>query len=666
MSSGVAVAAHEPETRHARRADRWLAAAAALAALAAVWQLVTLGRIVAARLTYPGDLEWMEGGQLYHAHRVLHGEALYGPPADGFLPFIYGPMHPWLLAGVGRVVGLDYASGRLVSVVCIALAGAVLAREVWRHAGRGALGAVLGLVAAGTVAAGFPATGGWYDLVRNDSLAIALPVLAAALAADPARLGGRGRTFAVAALLAAGVLTRQTDLAFAAWIGLFALATDRRAGLRICLLTAALVGGVSLALQLGSDGWYLTWLTLPSRHPLQLGVLREARAVVLGVAPYLVLVPLLAVVLVRRRWLSRRGALWLGMLAAATAASLVPFLKVGRYVNDLVPLVVLAGPVTLILALDMLHGLDRTGTPRAARRARTGRIALVGGAAVLLASLAYGPGPYVPDAAERRATDRLNAYVAALDGGVVSPDDPFLAVRNGQDDPQAHVQAHDDAVAAGLPGTELERFVAASHARWVLVDPQDAGMVRRADWFRQEPAATPGATPTLTGRETTLSVTYRRVDRRDRRVVFDFESAGADGGWEATGDAFGEIDVPLDAAAAGTRNARGDRLASSGGDASGHPAEGSLTSPPFALAGSHVGLLVGGGRGAGTRVELVVAGAVVARASGDDTAALRYVAWDVSAWRGQQARLRLVDEAAGAWGYVQCDQVETFSLATAR
>jgi hypothetical protein len=39
------------------------------------------------------------------------------------------------------------------------------------------------------------------------------------------------------------------------------------------------------------------------------------------------------------------------------------------------------------------------------------------------------------------------------------------------------------------------------------------------------------------------------------------------------------------------------------------------------------------------------------------------VARDLSAWRGQQARLRLVDEAAVRWGHGQRDQVETFSLA---
>jgi hypothetical protein len=325
--------------------------------------------------------------------------------------------------------------------------------------------------------------------------------------------------------------------------------------------------------------------------------------------------------------------------------------------------VVLAGPVTLILALDLLAGLDRAGSPGAAGLSRLGRVAMFAGAAMLLAVLAWNPDRYVPDAAQRRAADRLNDYVAALDGGVISPDDSFLAPHNGHDDVQAHVVAHDDAVAAGLTGAELERFVAASHARWVLVDPQDAGEVRRADWFVVEPGGTPGAPHTLTGRDTAPSITLRRVDRRDRRVVFDFESSGAGRGWEATGDAFTRAGVALDAAPPGTRNTRGDRLASSGGDRTTRNAQGSLTSPPFALAGSHVGLLVGGGRGSATRVELVVAGNVVARASGEDASALRYVAWDVSAWQGQQARIRLIDEATGRWGYVQCDQVETFSLA---
>jgi hypothetical protein len=60
---------------------------------------------------------------------------------------------------------------------------------------------------------------------------------------------------------------------------------------------------------------------------------------------------------------------------------------------------------------------------------------------------------------------------------------------------------------------------------------------------------------------------------------------------------------------------RGDGLAGSGDDPPGHRAEGSLTSPPFTLVGNHVGLPVGGGRGSGTRAELVVGGSVVALAA---------------------------------------------------
>ena len=40
-----------------------------------VWQF-------ALRVGYPFDLEWMEGGMLLHADRVLKGEGIYVPPSQ--------------------------------------------------------------------------------------------------------------------------------------------------------------------------------------------------------------------------------------------------------------------------------------------------------------------------------------------------------------------------------------------------------------------------------------------------------------------------------------------------------------------------------------------------------------------------------------------------------
>src|SRR5712691_1385298 len=81
--------------------------------------LVNLGFAFARRLAYPYDLEWMEGGMLVHAWRLMHGETIYPAPSVDFIPYLYTPGYPALLAGLGKVFGLGYALGRAVSAVSL-------------------------------------------------------------------------------------------------------------------------------------------------------------------------------------------------------------------------------------------------------------------------------------------------------------------------------------------------------------------------------------------------------------------------------------------------------------------------------------------------------------------------------------------------------------------
>ncbi|MFS0700317.1 GH32 C-terminal domain-containing protein [Cellulomonas sp. 179-A 4D5 NHS] len=62
-------------------------------------------------------------------------------------------------------------------------------------------------------------------------------------------------------------------------------------------------------------------------------------------------------------------------------------------------------------------------------------------------------------------------------------------------------------------------------------------------------------------------------------------------------------------------------------------------------------------RAAEATVNLVVDGEVVRTATGQDSEALDWVAWDVRELAGRQARLRVVDSVSGGWGHVLADQV---------
>ncbi len=82
---------------------------------------------------------------------------------------------------------------------------------------------------------------------------------------------------------------------------------------------------------------------------------------------------------------------------------------------------------------------------------------------------------------------------------------------------------------------------------------------------------------------------------------------------------------------------------------------GTLTSAPFTITAPQLSFLVGGGSSDKTRVELVVNGAAVLRASGKNTETMARVTWDLTPFSGKQAMLRIVDEASGGWGHINVD-----------
>src|ERR1700687_1325566 len=96
----------------------------------ALWQIITIARVFWSRISYPMDLGWLEGALLYQAYRFMHGHPLSGPPARGFLPFCDPPLYHAVVGVVGWLFGLDYWTGRAVSIGCFVLACAVTAGEV--------------------------------------------------------------------------------------------------------------------------------------------------------------------------------------------------------------------------------------------------------------------------------------------------------------------------------------------------------------------------------------------------------------------------------------------------------------------------------------------------------------------------------------------------------
>ncbi len=140
-------------------------------------------------------------------------------------------------------------------------------------------------------------------------------------------------------------------------------------------------------------------------------------------------------------------------------------------------------------------------------------------------------------------------------------------------------------------------------------------------------------------------------------VVADFEQANY-AGWTVQGEAFGNTPV---VGAVGNQlpvaGFAGKCLVNSfhGGD----DARGELLSPVFTIERDYVNFLLGGGMGEGVCVALEVGGKRVYETRPVvESETLQWYSWDVKAYRGQQARVRIIDNQRGGWGHILVDQIE--------
>lgn len=152
-------------------------------------------------------------------------------------------------------------------------------------------------------------------------------------------------------------------------------------------------------------------------------------------------------------------------------------------------------------------------------------------------------------------------------------------------------------------------------------------------------------------------------------ITWDFET-GDLGGWNRTGNAFDYQPTYGDNPTArgdNSSNHQGDYwigtyekyqgagLGQYPGDSQGDGPTGTLTSLPFVIKGESIDFLIGGGKNCSAN--LVVDGATVLTASGNDSETMSRVEWNVSAFKEREATIMLVDNSSSTWGHINFDDV---------
>ncbi len=142
-----------------------------LLALSAYYFFIFIWLSVFKRLTYPFELEWMEGGVLCQIKRLLEGGALYCAPSETFTPFIYPPFFYYSGGALSLITGNNFFTIRLLSIIST-LGTALLIILLLKK--RFNVPNLYSIIAGAFFIAAYDVTGTWYDLGRIDSLFIFL------------------------------------------------------------------------------------------------------------------------------------------------------------------------------------------------------------------------------------------------------------------------------------------------------------------------------------------------------------------------------------------------------------------------------------------------------------------------------------------------------------
>ena len=581
------------------------------------------------------------------------------------------------------IFDVSYTVGRAISVLALLAVLAFMVQSLVRDrsAHRGAAWAG-GALACGLVAATYPWVQGWYDLVRADSLFLAMVIGGLVGIRAWARVpgvAGRRRIGAAAAVLALSFFCKQTGIFYVAAGGAALLVLDwRRLPLFVGVAGAVGLGGVWL-FNRATGGWFWTYVfEIHQSHDFSRDRFLDSFGRMLGQFPIMTAVVAagLVAVAVAARFGRRRppgsDALlyWSPIFALSLLVGAIGWGTEFAHFNAFIPAMA-TGAIAAGAAVTALTGSAQVVLGRASWSAAAVGLVAAGALAVQLIMAWWQPARFIPTDADRLAGDALIEHLRGVNGDVFMPYHPWYPVMAGKaltthrmgliDVSQGKRMTAEQRAAWRADGVR-EAFQTQRFAEVILDNrPLGAEFPGLREFYRMDDFLPAGLSPRV---YSGASVVPRSVwvpakplpVPGDARVLFDFESGRLDG-WRMTGRAWGKHPASGPIGNQGPVRRYGGRYYATsyhGGDES----VGTLTSPSFPIAGGRIKFRLSGGRNERTlRAELWVDGRSVKEATGNDSEGMEEVLWNVAPFNGKTGQIVVVDDETGAWGHLNIDEI---------
>lgn len=666
-----------------KAASRWLWL---LLLLPGLGQFILLCQAMLSRIFYPYDLEWMEGGLLAHAQRIADGAGIYVDPSVDFIPFLYTPLYPGIMAMLSPLADIGYGVGRGISVLSILALCAIIVvinrrnqTPETRH-----LGWIGGLCSIGIIAAAYPFMEGWYDLVRADSLFMLMIVgglFGVRCWSKSEGQAGLAKLGCAAALLGLSFFAKQTGVLFVAAGGMMVLAANwRRTPLYVGVTGTIGLGGTYLLNEV-TNGWFWIYVYKTHQyHDFNMKRFYDSFGKILWQFPVMTIIIAIAAgalaltFALKRKFPSSASefVFWLPIFVVSVVVGAVGWGTQFAHFNAYMPAFII-GALCSGLAVSTLGGcIEIWGQERrAVWRTLAGYGApLALGIQLLLAW--WTPKTFVPTAADREAGHELIRTLRAIEGEILIPYHPWYA--HLADKPvRVHLMGLRDMTSGkvwpirGLPEAIREQKFAA-----IIMDNRPFGreLSQVKHFYRLDDFLPATASPHVYTGAGAFYSPSRLVPRsvwvpngpsklpEGARVLWDFEN-GKLSNWlpeKKHKNAWGRAPVSRALPKQGpVRHYGGKYYLSSfhGGD----KGVGELRSPEFIIEGSRLTFRLSGGKDdKKLRAELHIDGTVHRTATGTNSERMEEIAWSVAAYSGKTAQIVLIDSSKGSWGHLNVDE----------
>jgi 4-amino-4-deoxy-L-arabinose transferase-like glycosyltransferase len=435
--------------------------------------------IALARIHYPYELEWMEGGMVDHVRRILAWKPLYVEPSLSFIPFIYTPFYFYLSALLSQLLGIGFFPLRLLSFIASLGCFLILYRIVKIETNS----TFCSFLATALFAATYRLGGAWLDIARVDSLF--LFILLAAVYVFRSNNSNSG-AIAAGILFFLAFMTKQTALIVVFPLCIYSLFLEKRWARVLFTGTILLtvVGGSFLFNQI-SDNWFQFYVfELPSQHPIiKQMVLSYWLHDLLQPLPIASMVSIFYGIQLFSGRKDRNFAFFAALAAGLIGASYLGRLHAGGYDNVLMPayaaIAIFFGlgvnNILSLLPADSLPG-DRALVSSAIESA-------VFFACILqFLLLAYNPLTQIPSKADRAAGDRLIQLIEPFDGEVFVPYHGYLPTLGGKQS-YAHAMAISDVLSSK---DKSVRAILTDDLREAFRDHYFAAIILDEPWMMEE------------------------------------------------------------------------------------------------------------------------------------------------------------------------------------